>query len=127
VQATGRRIGEGWCRRRQSNERGGGGGICDEKVGFTCSLADRADLSPLFSRPESPSAPRGAGDGQGSPDGLRPYSRGKRGTGGAARPNYAIRMKKRASGGLVWETAGDALTSWNEELPFEYSQRQANP
>jgi hypothetical protein len=23
-QATGRRIGEGWCRRRQSNKRGGG-------------------------------------------------------------------------------------------------------
>jgi hypothetical protein len=104
-------IGEGWCRRRQSNERGGGEGICDEKVGFACSLADRAGPSPLFSRPESPSAPRGAGDGLGSPDGLRPYSGGKRGTGGAAEPNNAVRMKKRASGGLVGETAGDALIS----------------
>jgi hypothetical protein len=72
VQATGWRIGEGFCRRRQSNERGGG--ICDEKVGFACSLADRAGPSPLFSRPESPSAPRGGGDGLGSPDGLRAYS-----------------------------------------------------
>jgi hypothetical protein len=49
--------------------RGGGGGICDEKVGFACSLADRAGPSPFFSRPESPSAPRGGGDGLGSPDG----------------------------------------------------------
>jgi hypothetical protein len=105
----------------------GEGGICDEKVGFAYSLVDRAGPSPLFSRPESPSTPRGAGDGQGSPDGLRPYSGGKRGTRGAAGPNYAVRMKKRASGGLVGETAGDALTSWNEELPFEYSQRQAKP
>jgi hypothetical protein len=110
VQATGQRIGEGWCRRRQSNE-GRGRGICNEKVGFACSLTDRADPSPLFSRSESPSAPRGAGDGLGSPDGLRPYSGGKRGTGGAAGPNYAVRMReKKASEGLVGETAGDVLT-----------------
>jgi hypothetical protein len=37
--------------------RGGGGGICDQIVGFACSLADREDPSPFFSRPESPSAP----------------------------------------------------------------------
>jgi hypothetical protein len=36
---------------------GGGGRICDEKVGFACSLADRAGLSPFFSRPESPNVP----------------------------------------------------------------------
>jgi hypothetical protein len=68
VQATGRRIGEGWCRRQQSNE-GRERGICDQIVGFACSLTDRAGPSPLFSRPESSSAPRGAGDGLGSPDG----------------------------------------------------------
>jgi hypothetical protein len=49
--------------------RGGRGGICDKKVGFVCSLTDRAGLSPLFSRSESPSAARGAGDGLGFPDG----------------------------------------------------------
>jgi hypothetical protein len=90
-------IGEGWCQRRQSNERGGG--ICDEKVGFACSLAVRAGPSPLFSRPESPSAPQGAGDGLGSLDGLRAYSGGKRGTGGAAGPNNTVRMKKNACRG----------------------------
>jgi hypothetical protein len=68
VQATGQRIGEGWCRRRQSNE-GRERGICDQIVGFVCSLADRAGPSLLFSHPESPSAPRGTGDGLGSPDG----------------------------------------------------------
>jgi hypothetical protein len=68
VQATGRRIGEGWCRRRQSNE-GRKRGICDQIVGFACSLADRAGPFPLFSRPESPSASRGTGDGLGSSDG----------------------------------------------------------
>jgi hypothetical protein len=67
VQATGRRIGEGWCRRRQSN-KGRERGICDQIVGFACSLADSAGSSPLFSRPESPSTPRGAGDGLSSPD-----------------------------------------------------------
>jgi hypothetical protein len=68
VQATGRRIGEGWCRRRQNNE-GRERGICDQIVRFACSLIDRAGQSRLFSRPESPSAPRGTGDGLGSPDG----------------------------------------------------------
>jgi hypothetical protein len=53
VQATGRRIDEGWCRRRQSNERRKRG-ICDQIVGFACFLADRAGPSPLFSHPESP-------------------------------------------------------------------------
>jgi hypothetical protein len=43
--------------------RGEERGICDEKVGFACSLADRAGPSPLFSRPESWSAPRGGGAG----------------------------------------------------------------
>jgi hypothetical protein len=78
-------------------------------VGFACSLADRADPSSLFSRPESPSAPRGAGDGLGSPDGLRAYSGRKRGTGDAAGPNNAVWIKKTPIGGLVGETAGDAL------------------
>jgi hypothetical protein len=68
VQATGRRIGEGWCRRRQSNE-GMERGICEQIVGFVCSLADRAGPFPLFSRPESASALRGTGDGLDSPDG----------------------------------------------------------
>jgi hypothetical protein len=54
-----------------------GRGICDEKVGFACSLTDRAGPSPLFSHPESPSAPRAAEDGLGSPNGLRAYSGGK--------------------------------------------------
>jgi hypothetical protein len=68
VQSTGWRIGEGWCRRRQSNE-GRERGIYDQIVGFACSLADRAGPFPLFSRPESLSALRGTGDGLGSPDG----------------------------------------------------------
>jgi hypothetical protein len=67
VQATGQRISEGWCRQRQSNERRERG-ICDQIVGFACSLADRAGPFPLFSRPESPSVPQGTGDGLGSPD-----------------------------------------------------------
>jgi hypothetical protein len=91
VQATGRRIGEAWCRRRQSND-GRERGICIQIVGFVCSLTDRAGPFPLFSRPESPSVPRGTGDGLGSPDGLRPKSGGKRGTGGATGPNFAIQM-----------------------------------
>jgi hypothetical protein len=91
VQATGRRMGEGWCRRRQSNN-GRERGICVQIVGFAYSLADRAGPFPLFSRPESPSAPRGTRDGLGSPDGLRPKSGGKRETGGATGPNTAVRM-----------------------------------
>jgi hypothetical protein len=79
-------------------------------VGFACSVIDRVGLFPLFSHPESPSAPRGAGeDGLGSPDGLRPYFGGKQGTGGATGPNNAARIKKKATGGLVGETAGGAL------------------
>jgi hypothetical protein len=70
VQATGRRISEGWCRRRHSNKRGGG--ICNKKVGFACSLTDRAGPYALFSRPESPTAPRDAGDGLGSIEILGP-------------------------------------------------------
>jgi hypothetical protein len=91
VQATGRRIGEGWCRRRQSND-GRERGIYVQIVGFACYLTDRAGPFPLFSRPESPSAPRGTGDGLGSPDGLRPKSRGKRGTGDAIEPNTTVQM-----------------------------------
>ena len=52
-------------------------------------------------RPESPSAPRGAGGGVGSPDGLRAKSGRKRGTGGATGPNFAVRMEKTSLGGLV--------------------------
>jgi hypothetical protein len=91
VQATGQRIGKRWCRRRQSND-GRERGICVQIVGFACSLADRAGLFPLFSRSESPSVPRGTGDGLGSPDGLRPKSGEKRGTGGTTRPNTAVQM-----------------------------------
>jgi hypothetical protein len=43
---------------------GKGRATWNEKVWFACSLADRAGLSPLFSRLESPSAPWG---GQGWP------------------------------------------------------------
>jgi hypothetical protein len=45
----------------------------------------------------------------GSPDGLKAKSGRKRGAGDAAGPNNAVRMKKRVAGGLVGETAGDAL------------------
>jgi hypothetical protein len=76
VQATGRRIGEGWCRQRQSND-GRERGICVQIIGFARSLANRAGPFPLFSYPESPSAPRGTGVGLGSPDGFRPKSGGK--------------------------------------------------
>jgi hypothetical protein len=93
-----------------ATEQREGRGICDEKVvGFVCSLADRAGSSPLFSRPESPGAPREAGDGLGSPDGLKAKSGRKQGSVGTAGPNNAVRMKKKAAGGLVGETAGDAL------------------
>jgi hypothetical protein len=91
------RFGEGCCRRRHSNE-GRERGICDQIVGFACSLADRVGLFLLFSRPESPSAPQGTGDGLGSPDGLRPKSGGKRGIEGATGPFFAVRMKKRLPG-----------------------------
>jgi hypothetical protein len=97
VQATGRPISEGYCRRRQSNERRERE-ICDQIVGFACSLADRAGPFLLFSRPESPSVPRGTGDGLGSPDGLMPKSGGKRETGGTTGPFFAVRMKKQLPG-----------------------------
>jgi hypothetical protein len=109
VQATGQPIGEGYCRRWQSNE-GRERRICDQIVGFACSLADRAVLFPLFSRPESPSAPRGTGDGLGSPDVLRSKSEGKRGTRGATGPFFAVQIKKTATGGLAGLVARDALT-----------------
>jgi hypothetical protein len=89
VQATGRQIGEGWYRRRQSNgerERG----ICDQILGFDCSLTNRTGPFPLFSRPESPSTPRGTGDGLGSPDRWRPKSEGNREIGGTSGPIYAV-------------------------------------
>jgi hypothetical protein len=86
-----------------------GEGICDQILGFECSLADRTGPFPLFSRSESPSVPRGTGDGLGSPDGWRPKSGGNRGTGGAAGPIYAVRMTKSAAGDLVGEMGGDAL------------------
>jgi hypothetical protein len=108
VQATGRRIGEGWCQRRQSND-GRKRGICVQIVGFACSLTDRAGPFPLFSRLESPSAPRGTGDVLGSSDGLRPKFGVKRGTGGATGPNTAVRMLKTAAEGQVGRTDGDAL------------------
>jgi hypothetical protein len=64
-------------------------------------------------RPESPSAPRNAGNGLGSPDGWKPKSERKRGTGGAAGPNTAVWMKKWAAGGRLGNTAGDALRFHN--------------
>jgi hypothetical protein len=107
VQATGRRIGEGWCRRRQSNERGGG--FATRKWGLrVLSPIERA--RPRFSLVRSPRAHPGGEDGLGSPDGLRAYSGGKRGTRDAAGPNNAVRMKKMPAGGLVGETAGGALS-----------------
>jgi hypothetical protein len=69
----------------------------------------RSTFRAFFFRPESPTAPRKAGDGLGSPDGLTPYSGGKRGTGGAVGPNNAVRMKKGLPGASSGETAGDAL------------------
>jgi hypothetical protein len=107
VQVTGRRIGEGWCRRRYSNERGGGN--LRRESGVRVFSRRQSGLVPLFSRPESPSAPRGAGDGLASPDGLRAYSGGKREIGGAAGPNNIVRIKKMPARGLVGETAGDAV------------------
>jgi hypothetical protein len=103
------RFGEGCCRRRPSNE-GRERGVCDQIVGFACSLVDRAGPFPLFSRLKSPNAPWRIGDGVGSPDGLRPKSEGKRGTGGATEPYFAVRMKKTAAGDLAGLVAGDALT-----------------
>jgi hypothetical protein len=40
---------------------------------------------------------------------MKAKSRRKRGTGDAAEPNNAVRMKKRAAEDRVGETAGDAL------------------
>jgi hypothetical protein len=65
---------------------------------------------PAFLTSGVPERTPGAGDGLSSPDGLKAKSRGKRGAGGAAGPNNAVRMKKMAAGGLVGETAGDSLT-----------------
>jgi hypothetical protein len=90
--------------------RGREGGICDEKVGFVCSLAKKAGLSPLFSRPESPSAPRGAGDGLSSPDGWRPKSKGNEEPGARLGRITPSGWKKRAVEGLVGAMAGDDLT-----------------
>jgi hypothetical protein len=91
VQATGRRIGEGWCRRRQSKE-GRERRICDQIIGFACSLTDRAGPSRLFSCVESPSVPRGAADGLSSSDGRRLKSRRKRVTRSATRLFFTIRI-----------------------------------
>jgi hypothetical protein len=63
----------------------------------------------LSFRPESPSAPGGAGDGLGSPDGFRPKSERKRGTGSATGPFSSIGMQKRHHGDLVGDTAGMLL------------------
>jgi hypothetical protein len=46
----------------------------------------------------------------GSPDGFRPKSGRKRGTGGATGPNFAVRMEKTLAGGLFGGTSGDALS-----------------
>jgi hypothetical protein len=46
-------------------------------VGFVCPVADRAGPSPLFTRSESPSAPRGTEVGVGSPDVFRGQIRTK--------------------------------------------------
>jgi hypothetical protein len=61
----------GLARGGAGGDRATRGGVGDLRPdsGFPCSLADRVGPSPFFSRPESPSAPRGAGDGLGSPDG----------------------------------------------------------
>jgi hypothetical protein len=108
VQATDRRTGEGWCRRRQSID-GRERGICVQIVGFACSLADRAGPFPLFSRPESPSVPRGTGDSLGSSDGLRPKSEGKRGTGRRDWTEYRRPDVKNGRRGPSRGTAGDAV------------------
>jgi hypothetical protein len=64
---------------------------------------------PAFSfRPDSPSAPQGAGEGVGSPDEFRPKSGRNRGTGSATEPNFAVRMEKTSFRGLLGETNGDA-------------------
>jgi hypothetical protein len=52
----------------------------------------RSPFRAFLFRPESPSAPRKAGDVLGSPDGWKPKSGRKRGTGGVAGPNIAVRM-----------------------------------
>jgi hypothetical protein len=103
-----------------ARELRGGRGICGEKVvGFACFLADRAGPSSFFSRPDSPSAPREAGDGLGSPDGFRPFFGGKRGTRGRARLNNVVRMKKWCRGprqGDGWRCSKktDQSVSWGE-------------
>jgi hypothetical protein len=65
----------------------------------------RSTFRMFLFRLESPTAPRKAGDGLDSPDGLRTYSGKKRGTGGAARPNNAVRIKK----GLPGASSGRRL------------------
>jgi hypothetical protein len=89
--------------------RGVGEILSDVAVGFVRRVTDRSGPSPLFTRPESPRAPRGAGDVVGSPDGFRPKSGRKRGTWGATGPNFAVRMEKTLAGGLLGGTSGDAL------------------
>jgi hypothetical protein len=89
----------------------GEGGFATRKWG-SCVLLPTERACPRFSLVRSPRAhPGGAGDGLGSPDGLRAYSGGKRGTGGTAGPNNAVRMKKKPVESLVEETGGGALGS----------------
>jgi hypothetical protein len=80
-------------------------------VGFVCRVTDRSGPSPLFTRPESPIGPRGAGDGLGSPDGLRAYSGGNEEPGAQLDRITPSRRKKTPTIDLVGETAGDALSS----------------
>jgi hypothetical protein len=48
--------------------RGVGEILSEVTVGFVCPVADRADPSPFFTRPDSPIDSWGTGVGVGSPD-----------------------------------------------------------
>jgi hypothetical protein len=59
----------------------------------------RSTFRAFLFRSESPTAPRKAGDGLGSPDGWKPKSGRKRGTGDTAGPNNAVQIKKKGCRG----------------------------
>jgi hypothetical protein len=88
------------------------GGFATRKWWGSCVLLPIERARPSFSLIRSPRAhPGGAGDGLGSPDGLRAYSGGNEEPGAQLDRITPSRRKKTPTIDLVGETAGDALSS----------------
>jgi hypothetical protein len=93
VQATGRRIGEGWCRRQQSNKRGGGD--LQRESGVRVFSHRQSGPVPAFLSSGVPEHTPGSQGLPGLSGWIKALFWGKRGTGGAAGLNYAVRMEKK--------------------------------